>query len=501
MIKFPSESYRVVIQERLKEIMPKVGLVSLGCPKNLVDSEVMLGILARHGYEVTPLAEDADVIVVNTCSFIEPAKRESIDTILEMAEHKKSGSARKLVVAGCLVERYRRQILEQIPEVDFVIDTNELERVIGACDLDRPGREFSVEADLYLYHEFTPRVLSTPSFSAYMKISEGCDHPCSFCVIPQMRGTFRSRRFESVLAEARNLTARGAREITLVGQDNTSYGEDLGLRDGLATMLREMAKIDDLVWLRFLYCYPNRVTDGLIEAVAETPKVAKYFDIPLQHASRSVLKAMRRGSGGDHFLRTIEKIRTAMPEAALRTSMIVGFPGETDQDFETLHDFVETARFDHLGVFLYSNEETSASCDLPGQVPAKVARQRRHQLMALQRRISRKKLRNWVGRRVPVLVEGRAEETELLLQGRMESQAPGIDGRVLINDSEGSEPRPGEYRWATITDSHDYDVVARIESARFADAIPRPVGFEGGSPLIQIQAPARAEDHHALSHL
>ncbi|MGH9433717.1 MAG: 30S ribosomal protein S12 methylthiotransferase RimO [Terriglobia bacterium] len=481
--------------------MPKVGMVSLGCPKNLVDSEVMLGVLARNGYEVTPRAEDADVIVVNTCSFIEPAKRESIDTILEMAEHKRTGSARKLVVAGCLVERYRRQILEEIPEIDFVIGTNELERVLAACDLENGGRESTVAADPYLYHELTPRVLSTPSYSAYIKIAEGCDHPCSFCVIPQMRGNFRSRRFESVIREAQSLAAQGAREIILVGQDNTSYGEDLGLRNGLAMLLREMGKIEDLVWLRFLYCYPNRVTDALIHAVAETAKAVKYFDIPLQHASRSVLKAMRRGSSGEHFLHVLERIRSAMPEAALRTSMIVGFPGETEQDFETLLEFVDAAQFDHLGVFLYSNEETSASFALPGQVPAVEARQRQRQLLALQKRISRRKLRKWVGRCVPVLVEGRSEETELLFQGRMASQAPGIDGRVLINDFEGSEPRPGEYRWAAITASHDYDVVAKLEAGYFAEAVPRPFGFGTGSPLIQIQPLVNAEDRHALSPL
>ncbi|MGH7869599.1 MAG: 30S ribosomal protein S12 methylthiotransferase RimO [Candidatus Dormibacteraceae bacterium] len=387
--------------------MPKVGMVSLGCPKNLVDSEVMLGVLARNGYEVTPHAGEADVIVVNTCSFIEPAKQESINTILEMAGHKKTGAARKLVVAGCLVERYRRQILEEIPEVDFVIGTNELERVLAACAFEEGPREDPLGADPYLYHELTPRVLSTPSYSAYIKIAEGCDHPCSFCVIPQMRGKFRSRRFESVVREAQNLVAQGAREIILVGQDNTSYGEDLGLRDGLAALLRELGGIEDLVWLRFLYCYPNRVTDALINAVAETPKAASYFDIPLQHASRSVLKAMRRGSHGEHFLRMLHKIRTVIPDVTLRTSMIAGFPGETEEDFEKLLHFVEAAQFDHLGVFLYSNEETSGSFTLPGQVPGKEARKRRRRLLALQKRISRRKLRKWVGRRVPVLVAGR----------------------------------------------------------------------------------------------
>ena len=467
--------------------MPKVGMVSLGCPKNLVDSEVMLGLLARQGYELTPRAEDADVLIVNTCSFIEPAKQESINTILDMAEHKKSGTAKKLVVAGCLVERYRQQILEEIPEVDFVIGTNELERVLEACQLEGAGRESQHAIEPYLYHEFTPRILSTPSYAAYIKIAEGCDHPCSFCVIPQMRGRFRSRRFESVVREAGQLAAQGVREITLVGQDTTSYGEDRGLRDGLPLLLRELGRIPELVWVRFLYCYPNRVTEALIEAVAETPKVAKYFDIPLQHASSPVLKAMRRGSSGKHFLKMLEKIRTAIPDAALRTSLIVGFPGETEEDFQTLMDFVAEGEFDHLGVFLYSNEETCGAYNHPQQVPAAEARRRRKKLMAAQRRISRRKMREKVGKVLPVLVEGTSEETEWLFRGRLESQAPGIDGQVYINDFAGAEPAPGQFRWATITQSADYDLVARLEEASFAGPEGTAAGSVRRRDLVQIQ--------------
>ncbi|HEV2495840.1 MAG TPA: 30S ribosomal protein S12 methylthiotransferase RimO [Terriglobia bacterium] len=485
--------------------MPKVGMVSLGCPKNLVDSEVMLGMLAGHGYELTPRADQADVLIVNTCSFIEPAKRESIDAILEMAEYKKFGAAKRLVVAGCLVERYRQDILKEIPEVDFVIGTNELERVLEACALDGSGfaRTTATPAEPYLYHEFTPRVLATPGYSAYLKIAEGCDHPCTFCVIPQMRGRFRSRRFESVVREAETLVGQGVRELTLIGQDTTSYGRDLGLADGLPTLLRALGKIDGLVWLRFLYCYPNQVTDSLIQAVAETRTACKYFDIPLQHASRMVLKAMRRGSSGKHLLAMLAKIRRSIPGVALRTSMIVGFPGETEDDFKALVDFVEAAEFDHLGVFLYSNEESSASFALPRQVRASTARRRQRQLLALQRKISRRKLREKVGQSLPVLVEGRSEETELLLRGRLESQAPEIDGRVLINDFAGAEPQPGEFRWAQITASSDYDLVARLEERRFAEAWPpRPVESAenvlrglgagqqtvSGGRLIQIQA-------------
>jgi ribosomal protein S12 methylthiotransferase len=465
-------------------------MVSLGCPKNLVDSEVMLGMLARQGYELTPQAEQAEVIIVNTCAFIEPAKRESIDTILEMAEYKKSGAARKLVVAGCLVERYRQEILKEIPEVDFVIGTNELERVLEACGEDRQDRSLEGSAEPYLYHELTPRVLATPSYSAYLKIAEGCDHPCSFCVIPQMRGRFRSRRFASVVREAENLARTGVGELTIVGQDTTSYGEDLGLRDGLASLLRELGKIPELVWVRFLYCYPNRLTDALIAAVAETAKVAKYIDLPLQHASAQVLKLMRRGSSGEHFLRLMERIRAAIPGVTLRTSLIVGFPGETEEDFKLLLSFVEAAQFDHLGVFLYSNEETSSSYALPGQVPSAVAGRRKRRLMALQRRISRRKLRQRVGRSFPVLVEGRAEETEWLFRGRLESQAPGIDGQVLINDFEGAEPRPGEFRWATITAAGDYDLVSRLEARNFAERSGPNSPPAVGSRLVQIQPAA-----------
>ncbi|TAM80557.1 MAG: 30S ribosomal protein S12 methylthiotransferase RimO [Acidobacteria bacterium] len=483
--------------------MPKVGMVSLGCPKNLVDSEVMLGLLARQGYELTPRAEDADILVVNTCSFIEPAKQESINTILEMAEHKKSGEAKKLVVAGCLVERYRQQILKEIPEVDFVIGTNELERVLEACQLDGEGRESQQDAGPYLYHEFTPRILTTPSYSAYIKIAEGCDHPCSFCVIPQMRGRFRSRRFESVVREAGQLAAQGVREITLVGQDTTSYGEDLGIRDGLPLLLRELGRIPGLVWVRFLYCYPNRVTDALIEAVAQTPKVAKYFDIPLQHASRKVLKEMRRGSSGKHFLKMLEKIRSAVPEAALRTSLIVGFPGETEEDFQDVLDFVTEAEFDHLGVFLYSNEETCGSCNYPQQVPAAVARRRRKKLMAAQRRISRRRMREKVGEVLPVLVEGISEESEWLFQGRLEAQAPGIDGQVYINDFVGPEPRAGQFRWATITESCDYDLVARLEETVLAAPDDATAGNLTRRDLVQIGPPVErvSTRGHAVPHL
>src|SRR6202007_1531758 len=326
--------------------MTKVGFVSLGCPKNLVDSEVMMGILAREGYELTPRADEAEILVVNTCSFIEAAQKESVETILEMAEHKKFGAAKKLIVAGCLVERFRTQILEQVPEVDAVVGTGEVERILEAVHGDL--KVLPAQPPAFLYHDLTPRIITTPKHQAYIKIAEGCDHPCTFCIIPQLRGKFRSRRFESVVREAENLAAAGAREITLIGQDTTSYGEDFGLRDGLAQLLAKLAQVEDLLWVRFLYAYPNRVTQKLLDTLAAHPRLAKYMDIPLQHASRNVLARMKRGSHGDAFLKMIESIRRTVPGVSIRTSFIVGFPGETKQDFKMLCDFAREAEFDWM---------------------------------------------------------------------------------------------------------------------------------------------------------
>src|ERR1700686_2003597 len=318
--------------------MRKVGFISLGCPKNLVDSEVMMGILAREGYELTPRADDAEILVVNTCSFIEPAQKESVDAILEMAENKKFGSARKLIVAGCLVERYRDQILQQIPEVDAVVGTGEVERIIEAVEGDL--KVLPAQPPVFLYHDLTPRIVTTPKHQAYIKIAEGCDHPCTFCIIPQLRGAFRSRRFESVAREAENLAAAGAREVTLIGQDTTSYGEDLGLRDGLAQLLERLAGVEGLQWGRFLYCYPNRVTQRLLDTIAPHPPLAKYMDMPLQHARRNVLARMKRGSNGEAFLELLRRVRATITGVSLRTSFIVGFPGETETDFRELCGFV-----------------------------------------------------------------------------------------------------------------------------------------------------------------
>ena len=469
----------------------KVGFVSLGCPKNLVDSEVMMGMLAEAGAELTHETDDADVIVVNTCSFIDRAQRESVDTILEMAQLKAAGKTQKLVVAGCLVERYRDEIRKNIPEVDAVVGTGELEAILRATGIEasRPSSPFVILqsraegilreqqgrfsreswdgaiADLpnYLYDDTTPRLLATPKHSAYIKIAEGCDHPCSFCIIPQLRGKFRSRRFESVIAEAEKLAKSGVREITLIGQDTTCYGEDLGLKDGLALLLEKLAAVPDLRWVRFLYAYPNKVTGRLLETIAAHEKICSYIDVPLQHASASALKRMKRGGSAEVFLRSIEKMRTTIPNLTLRTSFIVGFPGETEQEFEELCDFVREARFDWMGAFGYSDEEGAAAHHLEKKLSAREIERRRKQLMQIQQKISKRAKKALIGKRFELLLEGTSDETDLLLEGRTAMHAPEIDGKVFVNDvPEGEEVLPGEFYPCEITEAHDYDLVARI---------------------------------------
>jgi ribosomal protein S12 methylthiotransferase len=448
--------------------MPKVGFVSLGCPKNLVDSEVMMGILARSGYEITPRAGEADVLVVNTCSFIAPAQQESVQSILEMAEYKKFGRAQKLIVAGCMVERYRDEIREQIPEVDAVIGTGEIEKILEACEGDLRSKDAaSVELPTYLYHDLTPRILATPRHTAYIKINEGCDHPCTFCVIPQLRGKFRSRRFESVVREAENLAAAGVREISLIGQDTTFYGEDLGLRDGLATLLERLAQVEDLKWVRFLYCYPNRITPRLLDTIAAHPRLAKYLDVPLQHASRNVLARMKRGSNGDAFLKMLEKARKAIPGVSIRTSFIVGFPGETEKDFRELCDFVRAAEFDWMGVFSYSDEDTSQSFALDNKVDEKTIARRRDTLMSIQKKISARNLKKRVGQRLQVMLEGPSKDTDLVWEARLQGMAPDIDGKVYVTEFEGVNdaadlPAPGTLATIEITEAKNYDLIGRV---------------------------------------
>jgi len=420
-----------------------------------------MGQLVEGGHQLTADPAEADVIVVNTCSFIDPAKQESVDTILEMAEFKKTGKARRLVVAGCLVERFRGQIQHDIPEVDAVLGTNELSAITALCEGTSP-KDFAVEP--YLYHDLTARVFTTPRHSAYIKIAEGCDHPCTFCVIPQFRGRFRSRRFESVVQEASRMLAGGVREINLIGQDTTCFGEDLGLKDGLAQLLARLAQIptDHPKWIRFLYAYPNRVTQRLLDTMAAHDSLAPYIDMPLQHASAAVLKRMKRGANGDIFLKLIERVRKTIPGVAVRTSMIVGFPGETEADFAELCDFVKAARFDRLGVFAFSDEETSPSFHLDGKIDRRTIYNRRRHLMSIQRRISRKANAALVGQELAILVEGPSQETELLWQGRLATQAPEIDGSCYINDFGPAAPRAGEIRRIRIAEAHDYDLIGGL---------------------------------------
>jgi ribosomal protein S12 methylthiotransferase len=421
----------------------------------------MMGQLVASGHELTSHPDQADVIVVNTCSFIDPAKQESVDTIIEMGEYKKAGRAKKLIVAGCLVERYRGDIREQLPEVDAIVGTNELDRIVRLCEgSEVPG----TTAEPYLYHDLTPRVLSTPRHFAYIKISEGCDHPCSFCVIPQYRGKNRSRGFESVVLEASRLFQQGVREINLIGQDTTAYGEDLGLKNGLADLLERLARIEtpDEKWVRFLYAYPNRVNTRLLETLAAHDSLVKYIDMPLQHASAGVLKRMKRGASGDIFLKLIEQIRATVPGVTIRTSFIVGFPGETEKDFDELCDFVRAAKFDRLGVFGYSDEDTSVSYRLEGKIDGRTINNRKRRLMSIQRSISRTKNKQLIGREFPILVEGPSQETELLWECRMQSQAPEIDGVCYINDLGEGTAAPGQFRRYRVTEAHDYDLVGEL---------------------------------------
>jgi ribosomal protein S12 methylthiotransferase len=476
--------------------MTKVGFISLGCPKNLVDSEVMMGILARGGYELTARADDAEILVVNTCSFIESAQKESVDTILEMAEHKKFGSAKKLIVAGCLVERYRDQILEQVPEVDAVVGTGEVERIIEAVEGDL--KVLSAQPPSFLYHDLTPRVLTTPKHQAYIKIAEGCDHPCTFCIIPELRGAFRSRRFESVLREAENLAASGTREITLIGQDTTSYGEDLGLRDGLAQLLAKLAAIEDVQWVRFLYAYPNRLTQNILDTLAAHPRLTKYIDMPLQHASRNVLARMKRGSNGDAFLKLLERARTTIPGVALRTSFIVGFPGETEADFQELCDFVKAAQLDWMGVFEYSDVDNAESFPLDGKVDAETTPDRRNRLMAIQKKISREKLRAHKGCVETALVEGPSKDNPLVWEARLESMAPDIDGKVYLTDVEISSPSSaslvsaeiGDVVRVEITKTDAYDLIGRV-----VEILPRPAE----RPTQHVPAPPPSQQLTRIS--
>jgi ribosomal protein S12 methylthiotransferase len=458
----------------------KIGMISLGCPKNLVDSEVMLGLAQQHGHQLTRDAVEADVLVVNTCAFIDKAKQESIDAILEMAEHKKSGACTKLIVTGCMAERYRDELKAQIPEIDAVLGTGEVPEIVNhlasVADLRSPvipllrsdgssvtedRTRKTVDLPTYIYDADTPRLLATPRHYAYVKIAEGCDYKCAFCIIPTLRGKYRSRPSDSIVREARSLAARGVKELLLISQDTSFYGIDRGERGALARLLRELNEVDGLEWVRMLYLYPTTIGDDVLAAMAECDRVANYVDLPLQHASDAVLKRMRRPGTRAGYEALLTRIRQRVPGVTLRTTFIVGFPGETDADFKELQSFVEAMQFDHVGVFTYSHEEGTSAHSLVDDVPAKVKRQRQTTLMRLQKRIVARTQKARVGRHVRLLVDGPSSEHELVLRARLEGQAPDIDPLVYLTECDPAELTPGTFIDAEIVGSEGYDLVAR----------------------------------------
>ncbi len=457
-------------------------MVSLGCPKNLVDSEVMLGLAQERGHQLTRDAADADVLIVNTCAFIDKAKQESIDTILEMAEHKKTGACKRLVVTGCLAERYRDELREQIPEIDAILGTGEVPQIvdaIGARDSGVGARTIPLlrangdpvgpkarsleprDLPTYLYDASTPRLLATPRHYAYVKIAEGCDYKCAFCIIPTLRGTYRSRSHESIVAEARRLAAQGVKELLLISQDTTFYGIDRGERGALARLLRALNEIDGLEWIRMLYLYPTTITDDVLDAMAESPKVCRYVDLPLQHASDRVLKRMKRPGTRAGYERLLDRIRQRVPGVTLRTTFIVGFPGETDEDFAELESFVQSVGFDHVGVFTYSHEEGTSAHGLADDVPAAVKKRRQSGVMRLQRQIVARAQRSRIGSQVRILVDGPSAEHDLVLRGRLEGQAPEIDPQVYLTDCDPSELTAGQFIQAEVVGNRAYDLVVR----------------------------------------
>jgi ribosomal protein S12 methylthiotransferase len=452
----------------------KIGMVSLGCPKNLVDSEVMLGLAQQSGHQLTRDAAEADVVIVNTCAFIDKAKQESIDTILEMAELKKTGSCKRLVVTGCMAERYRDELKAQIPEIDAVLGTGEVPEIVeaigGSASRNPPylpllranGTAVTGESRLptYIYDAETPRLLATPRHYAYVKIAEGCDYKCAFCIIPTLRGNYRSRPADSIVREARALAARGVKELLLISQDTSFYGIDRGERGALARLLRELNAVDGIEWIRMLYLYPTTIGDDVLEAMAECEKVCNYVDLPLQHASDAVLKRMKRPGTRAGYERLLDRIRTRIPGVTLRTTFIVGFPGETEDDFSELKDFVKTVGFDHVGVFTYSHEEGTSAHGFEDDVPAKVKKQRQASLMSLQKKIVSKAQQMRVGQTVRLLVEGPSSEHDLVLRARLEGHAPDIDPVVYLTDCDPSDFSAGQFIQAEIVGSRDYDLLA-----------------------------------------
>jgi ribosomal protein S12 methylthiotransferase len=451
----------------------KIGLISLGCPKNLVDSEVMLGLAQQAGHEITNDAASADVLVVNTCAFIDSAKQESVDTILEMAERKKEGSCRRLIVTGCLAERYRDELRAEIPEIDAVLGTGEVPEIVNAIEPDarlKPRATFPLtfhrgrlarELPTYIYDADTPRHLATPKHYAYVKIAEGCDYKCAFCIIPTLRGAYRSRPADSIVREARALADRGVRELLLISQDTTFYGIDRHERGALPRLLRDLNTIDGLEWIRLLYLYPTTIDAATLEAIAECEKVCKYIDLPLQHASNPVLKRMRRPGTRQSYDRLLDRIRRTVPGVALRTTFIVGFPGETNRDVDELCAFVKDHAFDQVGVFTYSHEEGTSAYQFADSIAGDTKRKRRERVMGLQKRLVASRQRERIGQPARVLVDGPAAEHELVLKARLATQAPEIDACVYLTDCDPTAYRPGQFAEVQIVGARDYDLIAR----------------------------------------
>ena len=436
----------------------RVGMISLGCAKNLVDGEMMLGHLQRAGVEVTAEASQADVVVINTCGFITDAKRESIDSILEVVEGKRRGDVRRLVVAGCMAQAYANDLRREIPEIDAFVGLDELERITEAVRGELASHVPDQRGALKIYDHSNPRLVSTGGY-AYLKVAEGCDNPCSFCHIPAMRGAFRSRRIGDLVCEARHLEELGIQELVLIAQDTTRYGEDLRFDNGLRHLVESLLAETAIPWIRFLYAYPATLDFGLFDLMASEERFLSYLDVPLQHASRTVLKAMRRGGDSRSYRSLIERARKTVPNLAVRTTFIVGFPGEGDAEFAELMDFVREIRFDHLGVFTYSWQEENPGADLGDPVPEDLKQARREELLELQQTLALERNRELLGRTLPALVSGSLAEMDLLLEGRLQRQAPEIDGRLLINDGTASA---GSLVEAEILEAHPYDLVGRI---------------------------------------
>jgi ribosomal protein S12 methylthiotransferase len=436
----------------------KVGMISLGCAKNLVDGEVMLGHLESVGIRVTADAREADVVVVNTCGFINDAKQESIDSILEVVEAKNAGRVRRLVVSGCMAQAYAEELKKEIPEIDAFIGLDELEQIAAAVRGELEDHIPDQHGAVRIYDHGNPRLLSTSGY-AYLKVAEGCGNPCSFCHIPRMRGDFRSRALGDLVAEARRIEAAGVREIVLIAQDTTRYGEDLGIDHGLRRLVTALLDETDLPWIRFLYAYPATLDEGLFELMAEHERFVSYLDIPLQHANRKVLKAMRRGGDAKSYSGLIERARATVPDLALRTTFIVGFPGEGDDEHRELLDFIRETRFDHLGVFSYSWQEENPGAELGDPVPEELKIERRAEALEVQQSVSMEKNLALVGQTLPAMVVGPLAEMELLTEARLKRQAPEIDGRLLINDGIAAA---GALIEAEITEAHPYDVVGKV---------------------------------------